>query len=78
MGYPYMQIQYAVEKYSDFYVAISSLKYYAEIKADWLKFIPEDRILPYQNWETKLHFNMGKSKYNDWLRVAHHSVCNGK
>lgn len=74
MGYPYMQIQYAVERYSDFYVAISSLKYYAEMKADWMKFIPEDRILPYQNWETRLHFNMEKSKYNAWLHESRQRI----
>lgn len=67
MGYPYMQNGSAVKKYSDFYVAISSLKYYKEIKADWMQLVPEEKILPYLNWETRWHFNMERSKFDEWL-----------
>lgn len=69
MGYPYTTIENAVNRYEDFYVAISSFKYYEEIKKDWMEYLPEDRILPYLNWETRFHFNMEKTRYQEWLRV---------
>ena len=37
---------------NDFKIAISSLKYYSEVKKELLKYVSEDMILDYVNWET--------------------------
>ncbi len=69
--YRFATIEKILEEYDmqklDLKIAISSLKYYSEVKKELLKYVSEDMILGYVNWETRIHYNFRTSVYKQWL-----------
>lgn len=73
-GYPVKSREEICREKHDCKVLILSSLHYSKIKEEYLKYIEEDRILPYMNYDTRIHFNYSADRYKKWLKTHREDI----
>lgn len=66
-GYPVKSREDVLKDDTDYKVIITSSLHYEKIRKEYIKQISKDRVLPYMNFDTRIHYNYSKEKYLSWL-----------
>lgn len=73
-GYPVKSKEIIFEEANDCKIVILSSLQYHEIKRAYLEYVSEDRILPYMNFDTRIHFNYNADRYKQWLQIHREDI----
>lgn len=73
-GYPVKSREEICLEKHDCKVLILSSLHYSQIKEEYLKYIKEDKILPYMNFDTRIHFNYSAGRYKKWLEAHREDI----
>lgn len=73
-GYPVKTKEMIFSEPSCHKIVIMSRVHYDEIKKEYLRYVTEDRILPYANYDTRIHFNYSADRYRNWLTTHREEI----